>query len=283
MQNAFIPSYIAKFLCFILIGLLSYGVYQILFNLWKDVQPPTNPNDIPYNLLYISIGVVFAFVFISFLLNTISNSITYHSFGKSLTGEPAGMNSFMYSVKRFGHWLLISFFVIIGTAFYFAIAGLLAYKLGEPGIIAGLIMSAVYLVLLIIFYPIFSIVTPIMVLEKKNLFEAMGRAFVLGFPNYWKIVGIVLLNNAVTYIIMNVFIILFVVFQQGLDLSLGFFSVTQTMSSLTTFWVILAVFISVKSMLSVLYSGLIVSLSVSLIGRSTSPDSAYDKIVVSLD
>ncbi len=283
LQNAFIPSYIAKFLCFILIGLLSYGAYQILFNLWKDIQPPTDPNDIPYNLIYITIGVVFVFVFLSYLLNTMSNSITYHSFGKSLTGEVAGLSSFKYSAKKIGHWLLITFLVLVGSIFYFAIAGLLAYKLGEPGIIAAVVMGIVYLIALIVLYPIFSIVMPIMVLEKRNVFEAMGRAFIVGFPNYWKIVGIVLLNNAVVYIIVNVFVVLFFFFQQGLDLSLGFFSVTQTMTSLTAFWVMLAVFISVKSMVSVLYSSLITSLSASIIGRESSPESAYERIVRSLD
>ncbi len=260
LQKAFIPSYIGKFLGYVIIVLLGALVYYILYNIWKDIDIPPNPDKIPYHLLYISGGILFIYVFISYIIDLTSEAISYYSFKMSLIGRNADFSAVKHSFKNIGNWVLIAFILLVGSAIYFIGAGLFAYRLGETGIIICVIMVIAYIVLSGVFYPILSLVMPIMVLEKRNLFDGVRRAFVLGFKNYWKSLGVNILADGVMYFITNFLVIIFLLFTKGLNLSFGFKSIMGTLSSLTVFWIMLAVYISIRSMASIIKSGLISSL-----------------------
>lgn len=278
LQNSFISSYMAQLLSFVIIGALGAGVYYILYNLWKGIEPPTDPDDIPYRLLYISLGIMVAYTFVSYMINTIASAVIYHSNARSLINKGMSLSSFAYAFKNILNWFLLSLIVIIGSLAYFVTAGMIAYYLGSTGQIAAVVMGIVYLLAMLIFTPVLSLVIPFMVIEKKNIFQAIARAFGLGFRNYWQAFGIEFINYSLLFFFTNMFIILFFVFQSGMHLSLGFYSTIHTMFSLSIFWIILGVYVSVISMILVIKSSVLTAYCASIMNTDMTSDEAYDKV-----
>ncbi len=283
IQRAFIPSYISHFISMVLIGLLAYLAYIIIANLVKDIEPPKDPDDIPYHLIYIIAGIVFAFTFLSYFIRTIANGISSHSFAKSTVGENAGIGSVAYSFKKILHWLLLAFVVVFGITLYLLIAGLVAYNFGETGIIIAVVMVVVFGVLGLVLNPILSLIQPLMILENIHLGKAFIRAFKLGFPQYWKTVAVYLLNNGMVFLLNNIFMVLFAVFFVSMNMSFGFLTLMETLSTLTYVWIILSVYISVLSMVYVMSSSFSVSLSSEVMRGEKPEDEVYEKILSSLN
>lgn len=289
LQRAFIPSYIAKFLAYVIVIALAYLTGTILYNLWKDIFPP-DPNQIPYKLLYISLGIIFVFIFIAYLISLIASLITYHSITVSLTGRHAKFSSVVYAFKNILKCLLAAFIVIVGSLAYFVIGGVLAYYLGQTGFIILGVMVLVYFLLVFILYPIFSQVVPIMVMEKKGLFAAIGRAFTLGFKNYWKIFGVSLINIlGIIGLTLFFAILFFVLLRIGVGMLyhnippvMSYVSIIDTMTSLSVFWIMLIVYVCVISLTSVLSSSLIITSLCSIMGKESSPKKAFDRIKESI-
>lgn len=277
LPGSFITSYLSKLLGIAVMIGLGFLTYNVLFNIWKDVPPPTYPDDIPFHLVYISIGIIFVFLFIAHLINTISDSVISDSVTKTVVGKGSGFSSVSYSFKNILNWFLLSLIVMVGTAGYFVLAGVIAYYLGSAGQIAGIIMGVVYIVAFLVLNPVLSMVVPISVLERCGLFKAIGRAFMIGFPNYLTALGVYLIDFIVFGIFNTIFFGLVIFFFVNMDLSLGFFTIFGTMSSMTVFWVVLFVYLVFISILSTMTTTFTTILTISLIGNGDA-DNAYKKI-----
>ncbi len=282
IQKAFIPSYLSHFISLVLIGLIGYLAYIIIANILKDVEPPRNPDEIPYHLLYIIAGIMFAYAFLSYFIRTIAKGISIHSFGKSNVGENAGIDSVGFGFKKVLHWLLLAIIVVFGITLYFLVAGLVAYNFGQTGIIIAVVMIVVFGIVALVLSPILNLIQPLMVLENTHFGKAFIRAFKIGFPQYWKTVAVFLLNKGMVFLLNNIFMVLFAVFFVGMNMSFGFITLMETLSTLTYVWIILSVYISVLSMVYVMSSGFSVSLTGEVMKSEKSAEEVFEKMYSSI-
>jgi len=272
-RKAFIPSYLSKLSAMLLSLLLNFLAIKLIEFILREIKID------PALLPFIIIGIILITAFIIFFVNYIAEGVLYHSSALATIGKNGDITSVKYSLGKTKIWLL---FALINLIIEVAIA-FITNLFGNIGNIPLMIAVWVIRILNVVISPLFCLIIPFMVLEKRGFLSAFKRAFGVGKKNYAKVFAI---NG---FIIGIFFIIdyLFYMLMGNLPNSLNFdmlmfkdFSYIISMTPLKLF--ALFVFISVKSALFVVASSVKTGLSTSIMGEETSEKDAYDKVRSSL-
>ncbi|MDP1795010.1 MAG: hypothetical protein Q8K63_12825, partial [Acidimicrobiales bacterium] len=192
-----IKLYRAHFLTLVKIVLIVSAPAQILLGLMQasirinldstddfgNIDPVTGQPDIDTGTFAATIAGFLVIGLITMITSELASAATFRAVGAAYLGEEQDWKqSARYALKRVLSiiWLAVAKYVVI-------FAGLIACII--PGIY---------------FYAAFGVTTPVLMLEGKRGFKAMGRSKQLVKGRWWPVAGVLLLGTVLTYIVSAV-------------------------------------------------------------------------------
>ncbi|MUM19662.1 MULTISPECIES: hypothetical protein [unclassified Mycobacteroides] len=154
-------------------------------------------------------GAVIGFA-VTFLVSIVLSGMLTVTIGRSVFGERTTPSEAWHRAKPriwalIGLALISGLLLVVPVAFGIAAVVGLALSVGPAGAIpAGFVLTFAYIALYLYLVPVFALASPVLILERKTVFGALGRSVSLARKGFWRLLGILLLTSFIVGFIAGI-------------------------------------------------------------------------------
>lgn len=272
-KRAFNVSYITKLLSLILSVVVNILAYKLIEFILREIDID------PTLLSFLIIGIILITAYLIIIINTFSDVTIYHSLCGASLGKSFGIDSLKYTFKRIRQWALISLIILFIQFLYVVIISLLMQYIGEEAVI---IAKWIFIIIGFCITPILYLIIPFMIMEKLNFIEAFRRSIKIGRKYYGKAFIVNAFILIMFYVVRYLFTLIFEAIPLNYTLLFNFITQIKNgfylISSEPSYYIVLMIYLCVISSLSVVMSGLRISMMASFMSNEYTSEKAYLKV-----
>lgn len=171
-------------------------------------------------IIGIGVGGTVLGALVSALITLILSGILTVTIGRSVFGEHTTSGQAWQRTKP-RIWALLGLALVQGLILALAVGAavgivvVLGTQIGvAAAVIAGLLLALIFAAFYLYLYPIFSLASPVLILEQQTVFGALRRSMTLVRTGFWRLLGVLILTGMVVGLVAAVLSIPFAIVGQ---------------------------------------------------------------------